>query len=287
MTLPEMSMVRGDRNVILVAFPASWLSIEAEDTDGNRATGEHPETGRDVMSRYPGAVALLDGSMFELADGLPYATSQRARFQYRYLDRRAGVDVPSQFPQRGATLSVVSGRAVVLDGAAQLADATVAVQGYPEVIRGGRLEVTDARNTENTGRAALCLLSDGRVAFAVGRAPLAAFGRVLLALRVPSSVPDCKVRDALYTDGGDSTALALRGQGGALEIAHGLDARRLPAYLLAIPPASGVRATGPLPGEPERGVRAWLRSPRVRAVGAASAVGAILGGVLWWRRGSV
>lgn len=268
---------RGARDLVLVAFPPSWLGIEAEDRDGNRATAENPETGRELLTRLPRAVALIDGPMFDPEDTSDYTRYQRARLLYRYLDRRRGITVPTRYPERGATLSVdPQGRVTVLDGAREAEGAVFAVQGYPEVVRNGRVEASERADSNATGRAALCALSDGRVAFAIARCGMAEFGRALLALRLDGGAT---VRDAIYTDGGGSTTLALRGEGGALAVAHGLDARRLPAYLIAEPPASGpgmILAPGSTLAQRLKG-STWLR-----VVGSALAVSVVGAGVVWW-----
>lgn len=270
-------VVRGARDVVLVAFPATWLGFELDESDGNPATAERPETGRQVLARMPRVVALLDGAMFELpGGGTDYAHASGARLLYRYLDRRRGIDRPTRYPDRGATLSVTpDGHATMMDGAREVIGATFAAQGYPEVIRAGRVEASAERNTDAVGRAALCLLDDGRVAFAVGRASMRAFGEALLGL---SGV---RVRDAVYTDGGGSTTLALRGEGGGLVIAHGLDARRLPVYLLAEPPSMGEGMVGAPSGS---GSSSSSRvGPVLKVLGGTAAVVALAVGVRhWW-----
>ena len=260
-----VTVVRGARDSLLVAVPPAWLSLELDDTDNNPRTGERPETGRQVIERLPRVVALLDGPMFDPEGEYPSYT--RARMLYRYLDRRRGISVPSQFPTRGATLSMAGdARAVVMDGAAEIEGAVFAVQGYPAVLRRRSNVATRDKNRETTGRAALCLLGDGRVAFAVGRAPMWEFGEALRALT------DVDVVDALYTDGGGSTTLALRDANGTLEVAHGLDSRRLPAYILAEPgPSSPGMVGSPAEGSP------WWKTVAVGTLAVAVGLGA-----LWW-----
>lgn len=273
---PSFSVHRGARELLLLAFDARWLGIECEDTDGNRATAERPEKGREVLSRLPNAVALIGGPMFTPEDNRDYARYERARLLYRYLDRRRNITVPTRHPERGATLSVDSvGRVTVLDGAREVEGAVWAVQGYPEVVREGRLEASDRVDTNVEGRAALCALSDGRVAFAIARCGMADFGRALLALRMEG---DAKVRDAIYTDGGGSTCLALRGTGGELVVAHGLDGRRLPAYLIAEPPPSGPGMV--LSPEARSLFDAVRGSPWLRLVGGVLGASLLTAGVL-------
>lgn len=277
---PPFTVARGAHDLVLVAFPPSWLGIEAEDRDGNRATAEHPETGRELLARLPRVVALIGGPMFDPEDSNDYVRYQRARLLYRYLDRRRDITVPTRYPERGATLSVdARGRVVVMDGAREVEGAIWAVQGYPEVVRNGRVEASDRTDANTTGRAALCALSDGRVAFAIARCGMAEFGRALLALRLDRGAT---VRDAIYTDGGGSTTLALRSEGGVLAVAHGLDARRLPAYLFAEPPPSG-RGMILAPGETI--AQRLQGSPWLRVVGAAVGVSIVGSAALWWLDG--
>lgn len=225
-------------DTVLVVFPPAWLGVELDDTDSDKRTAERPETLRQVIGRLPRVVAAVDGPMFD-EPGAGYDRYERTRVVYRYLDKRRGVDVASLHPERGATLSVTpDGRASWARGAREVAGATFAVQGYPELLRDGENVANPSRDTERTGRAALLLLDDGRVGFAVGRAGMRAFAESLRTLR------GVKVTQAVYTDGGGSTALAVRGVGSSLLVSVGLDSRRVPAYVIAEPPASGPAMTG-------------------------------------------
>lgn len=223
-------MFRGGSGLVLVAVPGAWLATELDDTDGDPRTAERPETLREVLTRYPSAVAALDASMFDAIDG-DYPSYSQARLSYRNLDVARGINSPGRYPTRGATLSRMrDGRLVMLDGDAIADGATWAAQGYPTLIHRGDNVANPSRDANTTGRAALCLLADGRAAFATARCGMYQFARELLALR------DVRVTDAAYTDGGGSTGLALR-QGSGFAVSVGLDARRLPVYLLALPPA--------------------------------------------------
>lgn len=229
----DLDRVTGPGDLVLVAFAPSWLGVELDDTDGDRRTGERPETLRQVLARMPDVRAAIDGPMFEIADGKPYTSSGKARLLYRYLDRRRGVDVASRYPDRGATLSVTgTGIAVWSRGAREAPDAVFALQGFPELLRDGANVANPARDADVTGRAALVRLGDGRVGFAAGRASMHGFASALRGLAT------VQVTDAVYLDGGGSTALAARGADGALVASVGLDARRVPSYVLAVPPGS-------------------------------------------------
>lgn len=227
-------VVRGPGSLVIVVFPARWLALEVDDTDGNPRTAERPETAADVWRRIPEAVALVDGPMFSVADGRPYSSSERSNLLYRYLDTKRRVDVPSSYPERGATLSVdAEGNASMMRGAAELRGAVFAVQGYPEVIRRAENVGSHDNDTNTTTRAALVLLSDGRVGFAISRSGIRAMGDLLLRARTSNGAT---VSDAVYTDGGGSMALALRGPGGSDLVAENMTGRRLPVFVLAIPP---------------------------------------------------
>lgn len=233
MSAPIPAEIIRSNGVTLVAFPASWLALEVDVSGTN--TASRPETARQVWTRIPEALALIDGPMFAVDDGLPYSTSQRDRLLYRYLDVSRGINVASVWPTRGATLSVANGRAMMAPGSIEQPGSTFAVQGYPTIVRGGGNVANPTSDTEQVGRAAIVLLSDGRVGFAVDTIGMYAFGQALIALRAANGA---SVTDAVYSDGGGSTALALRNaSGGANVVAIGMDARRVPAYVLAIPPS--------------------------------------------------
>ncbi len=267
---------RGGAGVVLVAMPATWVGIELDETDGDTATAENFETGREVLARLGRVMVIVDGPMFDIVGGgTDYdRPGAKARLQYRYLDRRRGIDRPTRHADRGATISVgADGRAAVQSGALEVQGAVFAVQGYPELIRRGAV-VIGTRDADRVGRAAFCVLADGRVGFAVGRAPMRAFAEAVLAL-------PCRVSDAIYTDGGGSTTLGLRNVRGGLDVAQGLDARKLPIYLIGEPPPAGAGMVGAGGG----GVVArWVPGPAARffAAVALATVGAAAG-AHWWR----
>lgn len=144
------------------------------------------------------AFALLDGPMFGAACS-PHGRGPGC-LQYRLLDRSRAVDSPSLYPTRGLTFAVggIVSKARVLHGAPEneLESARVAIQTYPSIVEEGDPGGPDER--EGVGRAALCLMRDGRLAFAAGTGPLRVFARELAARGVAW---------AGYTDGGGSTGL--------------------------------------------------------------------------------
>lgn len=262
-------VARGGQGLVLVAFAPSWLALELDDTDRDPRTAERLETGAEVFARYPEAVAILDGPMFGLVGGgTDYQNARAARLSYRYFDQRRGIDTASSYPERGATLSVGGdGVASWSQGAREVRGAVFAVQGYPELVRAGANVASERNDRDATGRAGFGVLSDGRVFFAAGRSGMREFAAALLAVEVGGA----RVRDAVYTDGGGSTVLALRGPGGVI-LAQGLEGRRLPSYLLAVPPRGG------------RGTidRRWWEGLGLALT--AGAVGGLASAFVRWRR---
>lgn len=133
-----------------------------------------------------GAVAIACGPMF--SGGLP---------ENLLRDEGAGVDVPSRFPSRGATVAVVDGLAYVATGAEVLGAAAVAVQGSPELVRRGRLE--PVADSPRVRRVALAVMPGGqRVALVSFVGTMADFGRELL---------EGGAVEAVYLDGGRAAHL--------------------------------------------------------------------------------
>lgn len=227
---------RGDHELVVIAFPPRWLRLEVDDLDGNPRTAERPETLREVIARMPNVVAAVDAAMFEVDDGLPYATSQRSRLIYRYLDLGgpSPINIASSHPTRGATLSVDGrGFAYVIEGDAVCDGAVFAHQGYPAMVINGRNIASREKDLNRTGRAAMLLCEDGRVAFAVSKTGIRELAAAVL--RLPGGL---RAKSAMYLDGGGSTA-AYACQGGQETVAVGMNSRRVPAYVLAIQPREG------------------------------------------------
>lgn len=168
----------------------------------------------------PKAYAALDGPMFGSACS-PHGRGPGC-LQYRLLDRARGLDSPSMYPDRGLTFAVggIVSRARVLHGApeAEIESARVAVQTWPTLVQNGDPSSGSA-DPEAVGRAALCMLRDGRLAFAAGMGPMGMFARELAGRGVLW---------AGYTDGGGSTGML----GPGVEIGGN---RPVPAWLVAVP----------------------------------------------------
>lgn len=235
-TFPGVRVTRGGGGLLVVKFPARWLSLELDRASDDARAAVRPETLGQVLERRRDVVAAVDAAMFAVADGLPYDRSERSRLLYRYLCTRAGINVPSAYPNRGATLSVnAAGLPFMLEGDAVCDGAVFAHQGYPAMVVDGRNVASRENDTNATGRAALLVFADGGVGFCVSRTGIRELAALLLGLR-----GEWRVTGATYMDGGGSTALALRGAGGALELGVGLQSRRVPAYVIAVPPLAPV-----------------------------------------------
>lgn len=231
MSLNEVQVIRESR-ITAVLIPPSWLGLEL---DLSGLDGSNPEKAIDIINRiHP--VALLDGPMFSVPGGEGYGTYGLANLKYRYLDRGRGIDVPSEFPSRGGTVSVVNGQAFYKNGDAIENGATLAIQGYPSIVENGRNVASTRNDTNTTGRSAVGIFRDGRIAFAVGTFSMREFANRLIQIGI---------LNAAYTDGGSSTALFGPG------VSIGLRARRLPAYLIAVPPSNTVNPPTPVPVAPE------------------------------------
>ena len=70
---------------------------------------------------------------------------------------------------------------IFADGAVVPAGATVAVQGYPEVIRGGRVVANPTSDTDRVVRAGVGIDREGLVVFVVGVGSMYGFGQGALA----------------------------------------------------------------------------------------------------------
>lgn len=146
-------------------------------------------------ARATGAEAILDGSMYsDIGGGL-------ARPRFLMIDSANGVNIQSRQSTDGMTISVIGNVAYPRRGASALQGASVAVQLYPEILRGGQNVTNPARDADTDWRAALGIRHDGMLGFAVGIASMFTFARRLR---------DLGFVDAGYTDGGDSTFLSNR-----------------------------------------------------------------------------
>lgn len=213
--------------VTLVRMAPSELRIYAPSYEGLGRDESAPTSGSEAL-RATGAVFALDGPMFVRCDsGLSgtdaqrYAQSRCSRVEYLLYDREAQLLVPSRYPSRGATLLVANGQATVSDSPTLTPETSVAVQGYPEMIRRGVVVASTTNDTERVWRAGVGIDNGGNVVFVIGQGSMR---------DVSAAAAQAGVIELLYTDGGGSGRMqAEDGYVGSSEN------RRVGAWLLAQP----------------------------------------------------
>lgn len=207
----------------LVRFAPAWLRVLVPPA---------PMTGRQALAWSPEALAIMDGAMFSFCAGQPhdYARAECSRSDYGLVDGHEGIALwPKRgYEGRGGTISVVKGAAVVSDGWAPAAGATVAWQGYPAIVRSGRVLASSSVDANRTERAGCGRDRDGRLVFA---------SMVSSMLGFAEACRSAGLEDVLYSDGGESRVVAIRaGDQVVADLASNLDARRVPVFLAAVPP---------------------------------------------------
>lgn len=214
----NVTVVRNS-GVVMIKIPPSFLCIEL-DIEG--ASGSRPEVALDVVERYR-PQALVCGPMFEKENGhgSGYSQYSLARLLYRYLDMRNNINIPSRWPSRGSTISVVGNQAFHYRGDRIEAGATFAIQGYPSMIENSENKSSTVKDTNSTGRACVGIHQDGSVIFATYTGGIRQFSELLIGIGVKA---------ATYMDGGGSTSMF------GPDVTIGLRSRRLPSYVMAISP---------------------------------------------------
>jgi hypothetical protein len=164
--------------------------------------------------------ARVVGSVVQLPGGVvacgPMFDARGSEYLLR--DDSNRTHVASRHPGIGATVRVRGGVALVDGGAVD--DAPVCVQGYPQIVHDRRNLASRTVDAETVGRVALVVLTDGRIALAVGTCSMHAFAESLVALGAVHAV---------YLDGGSSTYVR------APSRTIGGDARALPSFVLLRP----------------------------------------------------
>lgn len=212
--------VRRRQGVTLVAGLPSQLGL----VTAPRA----PKTTAAMMTDNRDVLAAVDGPMFAKCDGEPsgYETYDCGVIEYRHLDEASGVDVASRHTARGMTvgvLGVLGGRAYAVRGGVAQPGSAVAVQLYPSMVFGGANEASTTRDLEPTIRAAVGILSDGRVFLAVSTPMgIRAMADVLIAMGATH---------AGYTDGGGSGSLYVRAHGSVPETRYNTTGRRVVTWV--------------------------------------------------------
>jgi hypothetical protein len=157
-----------------------------------------------------------------------------ARVRFRHFDRARGIDLPGASPDAGMFIGVDRGRAITGNGRGIGRRADVLVQLYPALVQMGQSKVPSPDpNPERDWRAALCILRDGKLAFAVApSSPMGLFADKLRAMGVVH---------AGYTDGGSSTSLVL-----PPNRIGSPNPRAVATWLTVLPQGSGLVAIGVL-----------------------------------------
>jgi hypothetical protein len=197
----------------LVLFPASRLSVFAVPIPGR--AGEFAPIAPGVVLQQSGGIAALNGPMFENCanQDLPSGNVSYSRsvcsnlrsftshgvIRYVHLDTKRGLNTGGGSAD-GITISVVAGAPIATRGGVVPQGATAAVQGYPPLVWNGQNVTTTTLNTGAEWRSGLAIMSDGRLALAIGAMSMTAFADALIA---------AGALYALYTDGGGSTSLVL------------------------------------------------------------------------------
>lgn len=221
----DVSLVHGVR---IAAFDASRLGVWSAPLDASSASPYGPADALTLS----GADVVLDGPMFSICGGDSYADATCASVRFEQYDAGRGSSFAGSSGGQGLTIAVVDGQAVVSDGASIPQGASVAVQLYPPLVRAGSVVASNTgSNADAEQRAALCVLSDGRVAFAVGAMDMVSFAAILAS---------AGATDAGYTDGGGSAALWLSDG-----THYGASEQRRVATWLVAGPASGLSALVP------------------------------------------
>lgn len=208
-----------------VRFPVGQLGVYVEhyNSDPNLAV---PHTAAEVLVLCPVAEAVIDGPMFDVADGTGSYTKYRVgRIDYRLTDTEDGdnVDGGTKTDRKGCTLSVVGGHAMWTDGDSPVQGAGVAVQLYPSLVRAGKITASPSVNKSNVWRAGIGSIGDD-IVFAVAQCSMVEFARRMLFL-------GCL--EAGYTDGGGSARLAVREKG--VPSAGSSENRRVPSWITCEP----------------------------------------------------
>lgn len=206
----------------LILFAPSQLGVVI-DPVGSPANGIATPHNFDWIAS-KGFEAVLDGPMF--VEPSSYTTYTQGRLLYAFRDQSAGIEIPSDHPSRGISIGVTSSGVAVASSGGYPPDGSVtSVQLYPTLIRSGSVEASPYIDTDRTWRAGLGIMSDGRLAFAVGRMSMYAFAQ---AFKRAGAVT------AGYTDGGGSASMGL-GQ----VYTGSSEKRRVPAWLVAKPAGAG------------------------------------------------
>jgi Phosphodiester glycosidase len=208
----------------LFTFAPSQLRIVAQPYAGNADPRKTtPLAPADVLG-LSGALAALNGPFFDTANGdsADYSTTPYELLLTRHLDTSSGIDVSGSHPGDGATISVVNGTASILSGNQAAPGASVAIQGWPTLVRDG--SAVASNDGQLARRAALAIMPDGQLAL-VSSQPLTLAG-------FAQALSDAGAVSAVNMDGGGSTSLVTPGAVAG--------SRRVASWLAVMPESSGI-----------------------------------------------
>jgi hypothetical protein len=207
--------------LVIFRFPAAWLQPYARPiAPGSRSYQR--VRGSYALGEVPGAIAALDGSMYDDLGG--------GRADLNFLISGPGILDPGDFDTRGVTANVLrDGQVSWRRGAGIASGARVSVQLYPSLVESGRNVQNPRRDTDSNWRAALVEFAPGELAFALQRAPMHEFANAL-------------IREgavwAGYTDGGGSARVLIRDAAGSITRFGSSEDRAVPMWLLVQPRAA-------------------------------------------------
>lgn len=260
------SFVR-DGRLTMLPFDAAQLGVYVK--PGGRPNIATLQTAQDVFAAVPDALAALDGNMFDGSSTIVFAN----------YDPRTGTNVAGATRSArlgdtttvGATLSVVDGRAVWANGRRVAPGASAAVQLYPKLVWDGQNVQDRNVDTDSVWRAGVGELEDGRLLFAVYKGANHDFATAL----VNTTALGSRVVRFGYTDGGNSTDLALRdGTRAGYPLGPGL--HKVAAHVIVHAPVPGA----PAPGTGVGGVLAGATSVPPGKAGALALLGLGLAGLV-------
>lgn len=210
-------------------FPASQLGVLAQPTADGNAT---PIAPSDVLAMLPSSLAALNGPAYDTCGGVSEASAVCEIPTFAISDSSRGISFAGSRPNNSYTISVVAGQVQVTPGSAVPFGAGVAVQGWLTLVRNGRVVASnDGQNAETGWRSALAVLDSSTLAIVIGYMDMVGFATAMATY--------LGATDAVYTDGGGSTALVVpQNTYGSTEN------RRVAAWLVVNPPVGLASVAG-------------------------------------------
>lgn len=185
-------------------MPEDRASLIIRPQDLHLYRSARPCTASEALAAVPSAFVVLDGVMFSNCDPAArgYGDSRCGDPTYLLLDRSTGLHEPSERADVGMTISIVGCRAVAKPGAAVATGASVAVQGYPTLVRDGvARRFSDDASMRTTWRAGFGITRSGHVVLAIAYMQLGEFAEWARSIGAT---------DFVYSDGGGSGRMQWR-----------------------------------------------------------------------------